>query len=110
MGLAKRIEEIFFPNDPMPYYLDKTGEPLKVIMHLRDEAHRFGITFHRNKRSADFIKSRLEEIPGVGTKTATLLMRRLKSVSKIEVASREELAELVGKAKAEVIYNYFYRK
>jgi excinuclease ABC subunit C len=110
VGLAKRIEEIFFPNDPMPYYLDKTGEPLKVIMHLRDEAHRFGITFHRNKRSADFVRSRLEEIPGVGVKTATLLMRRLRSVSKIEAASLEELAEVVGKAKAEVIYNYFHRK
>ena len=57
IGLAKRIEEVFFPNDPMPYYLDRTGEPLKVIMHLRDEAHRFGITFHRNKRSAGFVRT-----------------------------------------------------
>ena len=69
VGLAKRIEEVFYPNDPMPYYLSRTGEPLKVICHLRDEAHRFGITFHRQKRSANFIRSELEQIEGIGPKS-----------------------------------------
>ena len=96
IGLAKRIEEVFFPNDPMPYYLDRTGEPLKVIMHLRDEAHRFGITFHRNKRSAGFVRTQLEEIEGIGTKTADLLLRRFRSVARIRRASEEELADAVG--------------
>lgn len=66
VGLAKRIEEIFYPGDPMPYYLSRTGEPLKVVCHIRDEAHRFGITFHRQKRSKAFIHSELEQIPGIG--------------------------------------------
>lgn len=107
VGLAKRIEEIFFPDDPMPYYLDKTGEPLKVIMHLRDEAHRFGITFHRNKRSAAFIKTQLEEIDGIGSKSAGQLLLRFKSVGKIKKATEAELSEVVGAARAGIIYNYF---
>lgn len=108
IGLAKRMEEIFFPTDPMPYYLDKTGEPLKVIMHLRDEAHRFGITFHRNKRSAAFVKSQLEEIPGVGAKTAAELLRRFKSVPKIKSATEEELAAAIGPAKARNVHSHFH--
>ena len=108
VGLAKRIEEIFFPNDPMPYYLDKTGEPLKVIMHLRDEAHRFGITFHRNKRSAAFVKSQLEEIPGIGAKTIADLMKKFKSVSRIKAMPEEELAKVVGKVKAHSVYVHFH--
>ena len=108
IGLAKRIEEVFFPNDPMPYYLDRTGEPLKVIMHLRDEAHRFGITFHRNKRSAGFVRTQLEEIEGIGTKTADLLLRRFRSVARIRRASEEELADAVGTAKARRVYAYFH--
>ncbi len=109
VGLAKRIEEIFFPNDPMPYYLDRTGEPLKVIMHLRDEAHRFGITFHRNKRSAGFVRTQLEEIEGVGNRTADLLLRRFRSVARIRKASEEELAETVGAAKARKVYAHFHQ-
>ena len=108
IGLAKRIEEVFFPNDPMPYYLDRTGEPLKVIMHLRDEAHRFDITFHRNKRSAGFVRTQLEEIEGIGTKTADLLLRRFRSVARIRRASEEELADAVGTAKARRVYAYFH--
>lgn len=108
VGLAKRIEEIFFPNDPMPYYLDKTGEPLKVIMHLRDEAHRFGITFHRNKRSAAFVKTQLEEIEGIGTKSAAQLLRKFKSVQRIRSASADELAEVVGRSRAQSVYDYFH--
>ena len=108
IGLAKRIEEVFFPNDPMPYYLDRTGEPLKVIMHLRDEAHRFGITFHRNKRSAGFVRTQLEEIEGIGTKTADLLLRRFRGVARIRRASEEELADAVGTAKARRVHAYFH--
>ena len=104
VGLAKRIEEIFFPNDPDPYYLDKTGEPLKVIMHLRDEAHRFGITFHRNKRSAGFLHTQLESIRGVGNKTADLLLREYKSLSEVRKASQSELASLIGEARARTVY------
>ncbi len=108
VGLAKRIEEIFFPGDPMPYYLDRTGEPLKVIMHLRDEAHRFGITFHRDKRSAAFIRTQLEEIEGVGHKSADMLLKKFRTVSRIAGASVEELAETVGPARARRIYDHFH--
>lgn len=107
IGLAKRIEEVFYPNDPMPYYLDRTGEPLKVIMHLRDEAHRFGITFHRHKRSLAFIKSELESIDGVGPNSITKLMRRFKTITAIRKATIEELAQEVGQKRAEAIKNYF---
>ncbi len=86
VGLAKRIEEIFFPNDPMPYYLNRRGEPLKVVCHLRDEAHRFGITFHRQKRSNDFIHSELEQIDGVGNKTIQTLLRHFRTVAKVKAA------------------------
>jgi excinuclease ABC subunit C len=103
VGLAKRLEEVYYPNDPMPYYLSRTGEPLKVICHLRDEAHRFGITFHRQKRSKNFIVSELESIEGVGPKSIEALLRRFRSVSKIRAASVEELAEVVGPKRAELI-------
>lgn len=107
IGLAKRIEEVFYPNDPIPYYLDRTGEPLKVIMHLRDEAHRFGITFHRQKRSKAFIKSELESIPGVGPNSIAKLLKRFKTVSGIKKASEEQLAEEVGQAKARAVREHF---
>ncbi len=108
IGLAKRIEEVFFPNDPLPYYLDRTGEPLKVIMHLRDEAHRFGITFHRNKRSADFVKTSLRQIPGIGETTADRLLRTFRSVTRIREASLDELSELIGPAKAKTVYDHYH--
>lgn len=108
IGLAKRIEEVFFPNDPDPYYLDKTGEPLKVIMHIRDEAHRFGITFHRNKRSAGFVSTQLEEIEGIGTKTADMLLRRFRSVAGVRKASLEALTEAVGESRARKVYAHFH--
>ena len=110
VGLAKRIEEIFFPGDPTPYYLDRTGEPLKVIMHLRDEAHRFGITFHRQKRSADFIHSELESVPGLGEVSITKLMRRFKTVSAIRRASPEELAAVVGQARAKTLVTFLRKR
>ena len=107
VGLAKRIEEVFYPNDPMPYYLSRTGEPLKVVCHIRDEAHRFGITFHRQKRSNAFIHSELEQIEGIGAKSLNALLRRFKSVAKVREASLDELAEVVGMARANKIINYF---
>lgn len=107
VGLAKRIEEVFYPNDPMPYYLSRTGEPLKVVCHIRDEAHRFGITFHRQKRSKAFINSELEQIEGVGAKSLNALLRRFRTVSKVREASQAELAEVVGEARARKIIEYF---
>lgn len=107
VGLAKRIEEIFFPHDPMPYYLSRTGEPLKVVCHIRDEAHRFGITFHRQKRSNAFIKSELEQIPGIGTKSLNALLKRFKTVSRVREATIEELSEVVGAKRAQAIVEYF---
>lgn len=107
VGLAKRIEEVFYPNDPTPYYLSRTGEPLKVICHIRDEAHRFGITFHRQKRSKAFIDSELSHIKSIGTKSLTALLRKFKTVSAVREASHAELAEVVGNSKAEIIKKYF---
>ncbi|MBQ2374022.1 MAG: excinuclease ABC subunit C [Alistipes sp.] len=107
VGLAKRIEEIFFPDDPMPYYLSRTGEPLKVVCHIRDEAHRFGITFHRQKRSKAFIKSELEQIDGIGAKSLNALLKRFKTVSKVREASIDELTEVVGAKRAQAIVKYF---
>lgn len=110
VGLAKRIEEIFFPGDPMPYYLSRTGEPLKVVCHIRDEAHRFGITFHRQKRSKAFIHSELENIEGVGPKTIELLLRHFRTVEKIRTVPAEELSALVGPAKAARLLVHFGRQ
>ena len=110
VGLAKRLEEVFYPNDPMPYYLSRTGEPLKVVCHIRDEAHRFGITFHRQKRSQAFINSELEQIPGIGTKSLNALLRHFKTVSKVREASLAQLAEVVGESRAKKIVEYFNPK
>ena len=100
VGLAKRLEEVFYPNDPMPYYLSRTGEPLKVICHIRDEAHRFGITHHRNRRSKNFIKTGLEGIEGVGEKSITALLRHFRTLSNISKASLDDIAKIVGESKA----------
>ena len=110
IALAERMEEVFYPNDPMPYYLSRTGEPLKVVCHIRDEAHRFGITFHRQKRSKAFINSELEQIPGIGSKSLNALLRRFRTVAKVREASVEELAEEVGVARARKIIEYFNPK
>ncbi|MGF1560480.1 MAG: excinuclease ABC subunit UvrC [Flavobacteriaceae bacterium] len=108
IGIAKRLEEIYFPDDPVPLYLDKKSESLKIIQQLRNEAHRFGITFHRNKRSKAAINSELERIEGVGEKTAEDLLKTFKSVKRIKEASIESLAEQVGMAKAKKIYETFH--
>ncbi|MFT6370868.1 MAG: excinuclease ABC subunit C, partial [Maribacter sp.] len=96
IGIAKRLEEIYFPEDPIPLYLDKKSESLKIIQQLRNEAHRFGITLHRNKRSKSAISSELEGIVGVGEKTAKELLKRFKSVKRIKEATMENLKEVVG--------------
>lgn len=100
IGLAKRLEEVFFPNESLPHYLDKSSETLKVLMHIRDEAHRFGITFHRNKRSKGFIKSELECVEGVGSKSIEALLKHFGSVAKIKKGSLEQISAVVGKSRA----------
>jgi len=108
IGIAKRLEEIYFPEDPIPLYLDKRSESSKIIQYLRNEAHRFGITFHRNKRSKGAINSELEEIEGVGKKTTEQLLKKFKSVKRIKLASIENLTEVVGATKAKKIYEFFH--
>lgn len=107
IGIAKRLEEIFFPGDSIPLYLDKSSESLKIIQHMRDEAHRFGITHHRNKRSKAFIQTELTQIPGIGDTLAQTLLSSFKSVEAIKHASQEQLAQVIGKAKAQLVYDYF---
>jgi excinuclease ABC subunit C len=108
IGIAKRLEEIYFPNDPVPLYLNKKSESLKVIQHLRDEAHRFGITHHRKKLEKGTIKSELTEIEGVGFSTAQKLLWKFRSVKNIKAASIEELAAVVGLSKAGIVFNHFH--
>ena len=107
VGLAKRLEEVFYPNDPEPYYLSRLGEPLKVVCHIRDEAHRFGITFHRKKRSLNFLNSEISEIKGIGPKSANDLLKHFKSVKAIAKASKEEISKVVGLKRAEIITSHF---
>lgn len=109
IGIAKRLEEIYFPNDPIPMYLDKRSETLKVIQNARNEAHRFGITHHRNKRSKSGIKSELESIVGVGPSTITLLLNKLKSVKAIKSASLETLVSVIGQSKAKKVHSHFLK-
>jgi excinuclease ABC subunit C len=104
VGIAKRLEEIYFPGDSIPLYIDKNSETLKVVQHLRDEAHRFGITHHRNQRSKSQAVSELDSIAGVGPKTKQLLLSHFRSVSRLRQASIDEISGLVGKQKAEKIH------
>lgn len=103
IGIAKKLEEIYFPGDSVPIYIDKKSESLKVIQHLRNEAHRFGITHHRNKRSKAALGTELTEIPGIGEKTAQDLIQHFKSVKRVKEASLEELEKVVGKARANIL-------
>ncbi|MFD2567152.1 excinuclease ABC subunit UvrC [Pseudotenacibaculum haliotis] len=107
IGIAKRLEEIYYPGDSIPMYLDKKSETLKIIQHLRNEAHRFGITFHRNKRSKSAIQSELEQIPDVGKQTITSLLRKFKSAKRVKSATFEELKEVVGESRAQKIFQYY---
>lgn len=110
IGIAKRLEEIYFPGDSVPLYLDKNSETLKIIQQLRDEAHRFGITFHRNKRSGEFIKSELESIPGIGEKTISAVLKRFKSVENLKNQAFRVVAEEIGDSKARIIFNFYQLK
>ena len=110
IGIAKRLEEIYYPDDPIPLYLDKKSETLKITQFLRNEAHRFGITFHRNKRSKSAIHSELEQIPNVGKQTITTLLRKFKSAKRVKNATFEELVAEVGNARAKKIYEYYHPK
>ncbi len=107
IGIAKRLEEIYYPGDSLPLYLDKKSETLKVIQHLRDEAHRFGITHHRNKRSKEAVKSVLTEIDGIGYSYTQKLLWKFKSVKNIKKASLEELQASIGKSKGKVVFDFF---
>ncbi len=109
IGIAKRLEEIYFPEDSVPIYINKNSETLKVIQHLRDEAHRFAITFHRNKRSKTFINSELNSISGVGDKTIQKLIKDFKSVKHIKEQKLEDLVKSLGKAKAVIVFNHFHK-
>ena len=108
IGIAKRLEEIYYPNDPIPLYLDKRSETLKIIQQLRNEAHRFGVRLHRNRRSKSAISSSLDNIPGIGEKTIIKLLKYFKSVKRVKEAKLEELASVTGATKAKEIYNYFH--
>ncbi len=107
VGIAKRLEEIFFPGDQYPIYIDKRSESLKVIQHMRNEAHRFGITHHRNRRSKAALSSEILDIEGIGPKTQEILIKHFKSVQGVKAASKEELVEQVGEAKATILFRYF---
>ena len=108
ISIAERLEEIFFPDDPIPLYLDKKSETLKILQRVRDEAHRFGVKHHRTRRKNSALKSELEEIPGVGKKTIELLLSKLKSVKRVREASLETLEEILGKSKGKIVWGYFH--
>ena len=110
IGIAKRLEELYYPGDSLPLYLDKKSETLKIIQQLRDEAHRFGITFHRKKRDQGTLKTELELIPGIGKTTADRLLVKFKSVKKIKEASQEELEQVLTKKQAVALKEYFVRQ
>ena len=104
-GIAKRLEEIYFPGDSIPLYIDKNSESLRVVQHLRDEAHRFGITHHRNRRSKGQVHSALDEIKGIGNVSRETLLRHFRSLKRLTDASIDEIANVIGPAKASIIYN-----
>lgn len=107
IGIAKRLEEIYYPEDPIPLYLDKNSETLKVIQHLRDEAHRFGITFHRKRRSKSQVKSELDNIKGIGEETKRMLLKKFRSIKRIRESSDTEIEKIVGKHKTKLLRDYF---
>ena len=106
LGIAKRLEELYFPNDSVPLYLNKKSETLKVIQQLRNEAHRFGVSFHRDKRSKSSLTSGLDNIHGIGENTKNKLLKKFKSISKLKKADEKEIIDLIGRSKAEKVMNY----
>jgi excinuclease ABC subunit C len=109
IGIAKRLEELFYPNDPVPLYLDKRSETLKIIQQLRNEAHRFGITHHRNRRSKSSFNTELESIPGIGKSTAQDLLKAFKSVKRIKEADQTALEAIVGRSKSMKVWQHFHQ-
>ncbi|MBT8254867.1 MAG: excinuclease ABC subunit UvrC [Flavobacteriaceae bacterium] len=109
IGIAKRLEELYYPDDPIPLYLDKKSETLKIIQQLRNEAHRFGIEHHRNKRSKSALNTELETIPGIGEKTVVELLKHFKSAQRVSYAKIDELEEVIGISKAQKIYSYYHK-
>lgn len=110
IGIAKKLEEIYFPNDQYPILLNKNSETLKLIQHIRNESHRFGITFHRQLRSKNFIKTQLDEIKGIGDKTKQKLLKKYKTIENIKDADFEDISALIGKQKAKILFEYFREK
>lgn len=110
IGIAKRLEEIYYPGDSAPLYIDKKSETLKVLQHIRNESHRFGITHHRNKRSKATFKTELTEIPGIGASTATLLLQKFQSVARLKKATAEEIESAIGKSRAKAIAAWFAKE
>ena len=110
IGIAERLEEIYFPEDPVPLYIDKNSETLKLIQQLRDEAHRFGLKFHRQKRSKAQVKSELDDIPGIGPATKKKLITHFKSIKRLKESPREEIEQVIGKSKTEALINWFEKK
>lgn len=110
IGVAKRLEEIYFPGDSAPLYIDKKSETLRIIQQLRDEVHRFGITHHRKRRSKGVVKTELSSIDGIGESTSADLLRHFKSVKQIKEAKQEELEKVIGKSKGSKVFNYFNAK
>ena len=107
IGIAKRLEELFYPGDQYPLYLDKKSETLKIIQQLRDEAHRFGITFHRNKRNKGTLTTELERIPGIGKTTSQKLLKHFKSVKNVREATEEQLRQVINAKQTEALRTYF---
>jgi excinuclease ABC subunit C len=107
IGIAKKLEEIYFPGDSVPIYLDKNSYSLKLIQQIRNEAHRFGINFHRDKRSAEMTKSNLDLIKGIGPKTKEILLKHFGSVEKISAATKNELEEIIGVSKTAILASFF---
>ena len=107
IGIAKRLEELFYPGDSVPLYLDKKSETLKIIQHLRNEAHRFGITHHRDKRSKTALQTTIETIPGIGEKTMLTLIKHFKSVKRLQLATEKEISDVVGVSKAKKISEFY---
>ena len=108
IGIAKKLEEIYYPGDSLPMYLDKKSETLRIIQQLRDEVHRFGIKHHRNKRSKGVIKTELSDIKGIGDSTADSLLRHFRSVKRTREATLDELVSLIGTAKGKIVFDYFH--
>ena len=106
IGIAKRLEELYYPNDSIPLYLNKKSETLKVIQNLRNEAHRFSLTFHKSKRSKSSLKSELDEVVGIGEKTKLKLIRKFKSLSKIKELPFEKISDEIGKSKAKKLVEF----